>query len=361
MDSHPDSLRWFPLVARPRPACPPLNTRLDDINATIQKARKATGSEALTLAAVALNKTALIASDCGLPDLAESLCLQQLQTYQDAAPLGTQAVRNALEPVVNIARLRIRAGQPDDGYLLLSELLKAAKERSTIAVGDHKADLDQLMTGGAWLDTVQWLWKVMLADGTRALTSAGRWAEALESVSTQNGIGDRLLDGRQVAVITHHLAGRQQFARDLLSDTRAGERWESPVHLTLSALCDPTKATDLRDLPQLLQQAAGNAGLVVFRTRVLLTATELAAGSGADLVQALHGDRAIYADGYAARDVLSHPTSDHLNPANCTMLAEALSNAGLDGSVSRRQLRSLIQLSRQSYRITRRHLPDTAR
>jgi hypothetical protein len=358
---HPDSLRWFPLVARPRPACPPLNTRLHDINATIQKARKATGSEALTLAAVALNKTALIASDCGVPDLAESLCLQQLQTYQDAAPLDTQAVRNALEPVVNIARLRIRAGRPDDAYLLLSELLKAAKERSTIPVGDHKTNLDQLMTGSARLDTVQWLWKVMLADGTRALTSAGRWTEALESVTTQKGIGDRLLDGRQVAIIAHHFAGRRQVARGLLFDTQVGEHWETPIQRVLTALCNPTKPTDLRDLPQLLRQAAGDAELIVFRTRVLLSATDLAAGSGSDLVQALHGDRAIYADGYAARDVLNHLTSDHLSPTNRTKLADVLSNAGLDGSVSRRQLRSLIQLSRETYRITRRHLSGTSR
>jgi len=64
----------------------------------------------LTLAATTHNKAALIASDCGLPDLARSLCWQQFDVYLRARPLGAQAARYTLEPIANLARLLIREG-----------------------------------------------------------------------------------------------------------------------------------------------------------------------------------------------------------------------------------------------------------
>jgi hypothetical protein len=44
----------------------------------------------------------------------------------------------------------------------------------------------------------QWLWRVILADGARALITAGHWKEALAHVQRHHGVGERMLDGRQV-------------------------------------------------------------------------------------------------------------------------------------------------------------------
>lgn len=46
-----------------------------------------------------------------------------------------------------------------------------------------------------------WLWRVLLADGTRTHTTEGRWAEALRHLKTHHGAGKRMLDGRRVVRI----------------------------------------------------------------------------------------------------------------------------------------------------------------
>ncbi|MET9869037.1 hypothetical protein ABZZ16_23195, partial [Streptomyces sp. NPDC006386] len=63
--------RRFPLVARPRPACPPLADRVREITDLAAAAKR---DNTVNSATVALNKAALIASDCGMPDLARALC-----------------------------------------------------------------------------------------------------------------------------------------------------------------------------------------------------------------------------------------------------------------------------------------------
>ncbi|MCZ0981837.1 hypothetical protein O1L60_30985 [Streptomyces diastatochromogenes] len=68
----------FPLVARPRPACPPLAERLREIN---ELAATAERDGDLVQAAVTQNKAALIASDCGLADLARTLCWAHAEAY----------------------------------------------------------------------------------------------------------------------------------------------------------------------------------------------------------------------------------------------------------------------------------------
>jgi hypothetical protein len=231
-----------------------------------------------------------------------------------------------------------------------------------MTVAGHKIDLDDLMSGDAHADIVRWLWTVMLADGTRALTSAGRWAEALESVTTHTGIGDRLLDGRQVAVIAHLHAGQQDTARSLLTTTRPSEAWEHPVRHTLSLLYDPhgfVRFANEGQLPELLREAADGADLVVFRTRLTLAAIDLTPtrAHAAELLEAVHADPAIYTDGYAARDVLTHPTSNQMTPSSRFQLEGALAAAGLDNSVQPGQLRRLLDIACASHTITSQHLP----
>ncbi len=54
---------------------------------------------------------------------------------------------------------------------------------------------------------MQWLWTVLLSDSLRALCKAGHWTEALRQAQQHNGIGQRLLDGRQIAVLPPAPAG----------------------------------------------------------------------------------------------------------------------------------------------------------
>jgi hypothetical protein len=48
-------------------------------------------------AAEALNKAALIASDCGLVDLAQQLCWRQFDIFQAATPLTARTAKPALQ------------------------------------------------------------------------------------------------------------------------------------------------------------------------------------------------------------------------------------------------------------------------
>jgi hypothetical protein len=78
----------------------------------------------------------------------------------------------------------------------------------------------------------------VLADGTRALTTAGRWTEAARHITERDGIGQRLLDGRQVLILAHGIARDHQAARDALRDSNALTPWEQAVAACLQVfLC----------------------------------------------------------------------------------------------------------------------------
>jgi hypothetical protein len=86
------SLSWFPLVPRPRPPCRPLQARVTELATLADDMERGTQQERVTRAAEVLNKTALIASDCGIPALARELCQQQYQLFARSAPLPGWAV-----------------------------------------------------------------------------------------------------------------------------------------------------------------------------------------------------------------------------------------------------------------------------
>src|SRR5689334_16485922 len=113
------AIAYFPLLGRPRPACPALDTRVREI-ADIARAADQHGTKALHDAAHVLNKAALLASDIGRPDAARRLCLQHLDLYRTAnRPLTFVQARYMLEPVVNLARLHIRNGSPQPALRIL--------------------------------------------------------------------------------------------------------------------------------------------------------------------------------------------------------------------------------------------------
>jgi hypothetical protein len=304
-------LRRFPLVPRPRPPCTPLTARAGRIS---DLAATAARDLDLTAASAAFNQAALLASDCGDADLARHWCHAHTEAYLQYCPLDAKSARYALEPLVNIARLHIRDGDGNTAYTLLDTLYQAIRDQIATVIDGIPVPVPRLTaTAGALGALRTWLWTVLLADGPRAVISSGRWADALAHLERHHGIGQRMLDGRQVAVIAAYLAGDTDGVLTVLGDTATAEPWEEVVTACLTTLFAP-------DRPRLAQQRAtvldayrclGSAPeLAVFMTRLGLTVIDAVGGWTNDAQDTVHDliTRVIgWQDGYAARDLLAYP------------------------------------------------------
>ncbi|MFG1661383.1 hypothetical protein ACGFIY_33290 [Micromonospora chersina] len=336
MEPTSQALRRFPLVPRPRPAAKALSTRVDDLCALADRADRLSD---LSAASAVYNQAALIASDCGQPELARQWCHHHADAYLRNLPLDAQAARHALEPLVNLARLHTRDGNGDAALGLLTDLYQAVSSRTDTPIDGQPLPASRLTrTEDDHRQVRQWLWAVLLADGTRALTIVGRWKEAHDHLQQNNGIGQRMLDGRQVAVIAHATTGQIERARSLIAETVAGEPWEEAVTVCLAYLCskeagDP-EAAELGALLRSHRQLTSTPSLAVFHNRLGLTVIDAASGVdhpdvrclAADLInQALTSD-----DAYIARDLLQHrDILTVVDASSKAKLAEILQTSGM--------------------------------
>ncbi|GAA1018953.1 hypothetical protein Aple_025180 [Acrocarpospora pleiomorpha] len=329
----------FPLVARPRPACLSLTARIAELRDLADTAAMGTKAAHLTVAAEVLNKAALVASDCGVTALARSLCWRHFAAYLPAWPLDATQARHALEPLVNLARLAIRERDGARGYLLLRTLFQTVSDGGTADINGHRVPFDGLARSANDLHTVRkWLWGIFLAEGIRALISAGQWDQAAAHAQQYRGIGQRLLDGRQATIVAHCLAGRTDDAQKLVADSAPEQPWEHLVAECLDALCSRAiglspGSTDAHLQRQLLELDRA-PGLLVFRTRLGLTILDLTTETDGPLADCMFtfliGDIIATADGYAAREVLTHErTRALLSLAEQRELSSAVQNAGL--------------------------------
>jgi hypothetical protein len=302
----------FPLVPRPRPRCKALDIRIAQVRDLARAAAQDTDA-ALVRAAEAHNLAALIVSDCGLPDLARDLCWRQFDLLcTRARPGDGRTAQLALQPIINLARLRIRHGDGDGAYRLLSTLLRTAKARTHTVADGRTIRIGNLISDGPdHREIVTWLWTILLSDGTRALISAGRWADALQHVQQHQGIGDRLLDGRQVAIVAHLMARDNTTARAILEGTAISAPWEAAVAACMAVLCTmPADPATISTMISTYLRAEPDPALAVFRASLGLTVIDLA-GTPPD-VQRVAGTvvRAVLdaADARTARDALAHHT-----------------------------------------------------
>jgi len=328
----PAVARRFPLVARPRPACPPLVQRATGLRELAAKARHSCDTTAAT---AVFNLAALMASDCGLPALARAWChrLALLAIEHDHDP------QHALEPVVNIARLHIRAGEGPAAWNLLETLFQAVETQTDVTIDGLTIPVTRLTRDPAsHAKTRRWLWGVLLGTGAHALATAGRWDEASTRLAEHKAIGERMLDGRQVTVISHATAGRHQQARTMLNATRPGEPWENAVtavlhlHISDSSQGEPRPA-ELVKAALAAHQTLGpiETGLTVFHTRLDLTLLD-ALGANHPNGERITTDLVHHAvnDGYAARDVLAHPGClTRASPAQINHLSQLVADCGL--------------------------------
>jgi hypothetical protein len=268
----------------------------------------------LAVASAAFNQAALVASDCGLPGLARDWCHRHARAYLCAAPLTAPAARHALEPLVNLARLHIRDGNGEAAFHLLGTLYHAITSRTATTIdGIHLPAENLTRSPQDHHDLCRWLWTVHLCDSPRALISAGRWQDALAHLHRHKGIGQRMLDGRQVAVIAHGTAGDTGTALKLLYQTAPTQPWERAVTACLTALClqdaNLPAGQSLATMLDSYEQLATAPRLAVFHTRLGLSVIDAMGGvehtAARGIAYTLINRAAC--DGYAAREVLAHP------------------------------------------------------
>ncbi|MEV4802298.1 hypothetical protein AB0K18_19970 [Nonomuraea sp. NPDC049421] len=330
-----NAVRRFPLVGRPRPACPSLQERVREI-AGIAETAWHQGDNGLHEAAHALNKAALVASDCGLSDLAHELCWQHINVYRQAGePLTVLQARYMLEPVLNLARLQIRAENGDKALRLLAAVYQAATTCTDLVV--ERQTLPTAALEGTRHERHklrEWAWLQYLAEGIRVLAMAGRWDEAVAHAKAHNGIGVHLMEGRQAEIIAHCLHSAPRAARHVLEECNLTEPWERQVATCLNVMS--AGSTLNRDGQAMAEHFLGSEpmpGYAVYRARYGLTVATLAGAFDphiADHVLTQVATEALTSrDGYAARDVLRHHPMTQLASAHRRGLTKLVTSAGL--------------------------------
>ncbi|MEU4659484.1 hypothetical protein AB0G32_37075 [Streptomyces sp. NPDC023723] len=322
----------FPLVARPRPACPPLVDRVREITDFAAAARDGK----VTLATAALNKAALIASDCGMPDLARDLCWRHAEVFLRAQPLSAQEARYALEPLVNLARLRIRDSDGPTAYRLLDSLNRAVRSKTETVIDGRTTSFRHLTQSAADHQQVcQWLWTILLGDGNRALVAAGQWNRARAHNEQHRGVGQRLLDGRQVEVLARCLGGQPAEALDFLDMSTLAENWERLIAACLTVLCRAAAGAcpngPVRKMMKHYLSLDTAPELAVFRSRAGLAVLDLSPPpQQAEVARCLIHEATTSGDGYVAWDVLAHPTCrTEMSTDVIGLLSTAVFSAGL--------------------------------
>lgn len=328
--------RRFPLIARSRVIARPLPTRISQIETRAAQAQQG-GPDGLLRAAEALNLAALVASDCGDADLARALCRQQFDLFHAARPHAAPTAKLSLQPLINLARLHTRAGKGTTAFALLHELFTAVATGTTIDIDGRPTDLSGLTDSADQRQIGTWLWEILLADGTRALARAGLWDKARAHVEQLRGIGRHLGDGRQIAVLAHIFNGRPPDAVELLHASDLADPWEETVAACLSVLCQRTCGQPATDATQ--QMVTGylrlhhDLTLVTVQGRLGLTVIDLLDNDADDHTAQILPHLADLATapggGYAARELLQHPSSTRLTGTQRDQLADAARTAGL--------------------------------
>jgi hypothetical protein len=337
------NLAWFPLMPRERPPGRPLETRIAELARLAEPDGNAPNRVRIMQAAEVLNKAALIASDCGLRDLARAFCDQQFEQFMQARPWTGWLPKLAMQPLLNVARQSIRDGHGDDAYAMLDSLHSAARTRRSLTMSGHAIDFRALTKSPEDHKTLcTALWAALLADGTRALAQAGRWTEAADQAEAHHGIGARLLDGRQISIIARLTEGRASEAAALVEQSHATEPWEKVVRSILRVLCRNTDSEAIREIDKMLTsvhdmiQYADEASTAAW-ARVGIVALDLATAYESPKVWTLYADVLSLAgrDSYAARDALgSAAFANRLSAEQAHRLHELVRDSGLrSGSI----------------------------
>lgn len=303
----------IPLVRRAKAPALPLEERLTHLTGLTVAPAGASHHDLVSRTCGVLNYAALIASDVGMTDLATDLCWRQHQAFADAGRLSGSVAVMSLMPLVNLSRLLTRSGSTEAAYEVLTQLYRAAQQRSAAVIQGRTVDLAALTHTEEDHRTVcKELWTALLVDGARAQARSGRWTQAAEAMAQHRGIGNRLLDGRQIKIMSLMERGLDQQARDTINATQHTEPWETTIAQLLRLHCRPADtAVPRSDIVRLVTEITAEAetskgATAVFHTRTglaTLTLTEHPQDTGA-LIETLAHVAA--SDAHAARELLQH-------------------------------------------------------
>lgn len=342
--------RRFPLVPRPRAVCRSLEQRVARVRDRAHLAAQR-GDDALLRAAEAFNVAALIAADCGLPELARGLCWQQAGVFLPGRPYPAATAKLALQPLINLGRLLVRDGDPDGAYQVFRGLYDGLRDRASTVVTGREVDLADLVTEEDRLEIVRWMWLVLLVDGSKALARAGRWTEALRHAEQHRGVGGLLYEGRQVSIIARAAAGHHDEAAHLLDSTPIEAPWEEAVaaclHTLFLRLADQPADPVIPAMVDAYLRLPPEPEHVVFQVRLGLCVLGLAhGGCGAeDVARKMTGTAVASSDAYAAWELLDG--APHAVGDDRPMLTAMVDAAGL----GRGDIPDLLDDLRQATRI----------
>jgi hypothetical protein len=295
--------------------------------------------ERIDLACTAWNLAALIASDCALTDLAIELCERQFQIFQPAWPLSGRTAIAALQPIVNLARLDLRAHNPERAYQTLLQLHQAIQHVGDVEVRGTPIRFDGFTTSATRTKVEEWLRTVLREDGTRALVAARQWQRAARNAAEHAVPGEGIDEATQMAITSQVMNGDFTSARSTIPTTNLSAPWDHATAHCLRTFVDIASGRpDPSILPPLLITVRHtihrpDRKRVTTQTRLGLAAVDLT--SEVDPAQAtrLYAEVAEAAsrsgDAFAAREVLKHPNKEDLSSAQGTALTELVERAAL--------------------------------
>ncbi|MET8763070.1 hypothetical protein [Lentzea sp. NPDC004782] len=312
--------------------------RIDEVHRLATDPAGTAGQSRLAQLTQALNKVALIASDCGLADLARELCWRQFTTLQAAASLPAEAAQYALEPIVNLGRLATRRGDGGTAYQLYQDTYRAVTTGTSTNIDGHDVDFGDLAPQPDGRQNLQrFLQAILVADGTRALTTAGLWDRVLPHLQRCNGVSERMLDGRQAAVLAYAMCGCSEQALALIDSADTPMPWERAVAACLRTLClrltgRPAEGT-VTAMIDAYQALPLNPAAVVFHTRLGLCVGGLAAATCSAASEEITTNLvrlAVQASDAHAADLLARCLSNARTESFGLSLACIIEDAGLN-------------------------------
>jgi hypothetical protein len=277
-----------------------------------------------------------------------------------------------LEPVLNLARLQLRARDGDQALRLLTAMFQAVRSNTDLLVDESTLPLADLAgTRAEHHKMHEWVWLHLIGDGIRAMALAGRWDDAVAHAHAHRGIGLHLMEGRQATIVARCVNGDLTGARAALADSTPQQPWELQVAACLTVMCTNTDSTSRRrDVTAMITRFVEHQpmpGYAFFRAQLGLTVTTLADtidpdAAGRVLTQVT--DEVIESgDGYAAREILRyHDTQAAVTGRQCAALTDLLDASGLGAGTLPEPLRqSLLDSTRVAAQALRASLRRSER